>query len=279
MSVTMSPRGFLPTVLGALALVSACGGDRADLAQGHASLTADQCSYFAAGDTVTICHRTGAARRPYTILRTNVASCGGHAGHDGDYIASSDPRSPLYDPTCNGQGCLPAGAPADGTIECCAGLTNVGGVCASATPRLVDIRLVQPPGTWEASGYCGGWYKLFVYGYAADPDAAPLLNGGHRQGLDVPLNAGQHVFRLRSSPFFGGASSVRLTLSDGTTLSADGDVTGTNPAPAVTVGGRTYQITSFETIQRDDRLGCDESAPPDGQPDLFGEVVLTVTDP
>lgn len=279
MSAAMFPRGFLSTALGALALVSACGGDRGEFGQVHSNLTTDQCSYFAARDTVTICHRTGAARRPYTIIRTNVASCGGHAGHDGDYIASSDPQSPLYDPTCNGQGCLPAGAPVDGTIECCAGLANVNGVCASATPRLVDIRLVQPPGTWEASGFCGGWYKLFVYGYAADPDAAPLLNGGPRQGLDVPLTAGSHVFRLRSNHYLGGAASIQLTLSDGTTIMAAGDITGSNPAPAVTVGGRTYQITGFETTQRDDRLGCDESAPPDGQPDLFGEVVLTVTAP
>ena len=106
-----------------------CGHDDLTTGQTTESLTQAQCTYFAVGNKVTICHRTSSARNPYVIIRVNTAGCAaGHVGHAGDYIASSDPTSPVYDPTCNGQGCLPAGAPSDGTIECCAG-TAVGGMC------------------------------------------------------------------------------------------------------------------------------------------------------
>jgi hypothetical protein len=112
-------------------LVSAgCAGDEPSTSQTDEALTAEQCTYFAEGDTVTICHHTSSLRKPYTIIRTNAAGCAsGHTGHAGDYVASTDPSSPIYDPTCSGQGCLPAGAPSDGTIECCEGLASVGGTC------------------------------------------------------------------------------------------------------------------------------------------------------
>jgi cysteine-rich repeat protein len=99
------------------------------LGSGDQELTVAQCSYFADGDKVQICHRTGSARNPYTIIRTNVASCGGHGDHLGDYVTSTDPRDAEYDPTCNGQGCFPEGAPFDGSVECCAGLSPQNGVC------------------------------------------------------------------------------------------------------------------------------------------------------
>jgi cysteine-rich repeat protein len=110
---------------------AACSSDHPPaLGSSDGELTTAQCSFFAEGDKVQICHRTGSARNPYTVIRTNIASCGGHAGHAGDYITSTNPADPEYDPTCNGQGCFPEGAPFDGSVECCAGLTPVNGVCA-----------------------------------------------------------------------------------------------------------------------------------------------------
>jgi cysteine-rich repeat protein len=126
---------WLMGTLAAFGLVAAtaatgCSGDRAGLGRAEDELSAEQCTYFASGDRVTVCHRTSSARNPYTIIRTSSAGCAaGHAGHLGDYIASTDPASDLYDPTCNGMGCFPVGAPYDGSVECCEGLEPVGGVC------------------------------------------------------------------------------------------------------------------------------------------------------
>lgn len=107
------------------ALTAGACADRAPLGTEEAELTAAQCSFFAANDRVTICHRTASVRNPYTIIRTSTAGCAsGHADHAGDYIASSDPASPAYDPTCSGQGCFPEGAPSDGSVECCEGLAR-----------------------------------------------------------------------------------------------------------------------------------------------------------
>jgi len=95
-----------------------CGAEDADLPFGSvtAALTAEQCDYFEAGGKVQICHKTGSAKKPYTILKVSSEACvNSHAAHDGDYIA-------INDPTCNQQGCFPEGAPYDGSVECCEGL-------------------------------------------------------------------------------------------------------------------------------------------------------------
>ncbi|XXX71815.1 EGF domain-containing protein [Sorangium sp. So ce134] len=111
---------------------SAADGDENGDAVGgaHDALTPEQCPYFDPGGTVQICHHTGSATKPYTILRISDQACiNAHSAHDGDYITSTDPSSPLYDPTCNGQGCLPVGAPCDATLPCCDGLTCQDGTC------------------------------------------------------------------------------------------------------------------------------------------------------
>jgi hypothetical protein len=95
-----------------------------EIGQAEEALTTEQCTYFAQDSKVTICHRTSSAKNPYNIIKVNIASCGGHSGHNGDYIAYDDP-------TCNGQGCFPEGAPFDGSVECCDGLAPVNGYCAN----------------------------------------------------------------------------------------------------------------------------------------------------
>jgi hypothetical protein len=113
----------------ALTALTALGGCHDDPATGQAAgeLSDAQCAYFAAAGKVTVCHHTGSARKPYHVLTVDAAGCGGHADHDGDYVAYGDP-------TCNGQGCRPAGAPHDGTVECCEGLAPQGGLCAPVQP-------------------------------------------------------------------------------------------------------------------------------------------------
>ena len=108
-----------------------------------AALTAEQCTYFGVDDRVTICHAMSSARNPYVIIRTSTEGCAeGHADHDGDYITSSDPSSPLYDPTCQGLGCFPEGAPHDGTVACCDGLAPADdGTCAAVDPCLGGSRV------------------------------------------------------------------------------------------------------------------------------------------
>lgn len=51
----------------------------------------------------------------------------------------------VNDPTCQGGGCLPEGAPVDSTLPCCEGLSAQNGVCAAAG---------CPAGLTDCSGAC-----------------------------------------------------------------------------------------------------------------------------
>ncbi|WP_437660827.1 FG-GAP-like repeat-containing protein [Sorangium sp. So ce1182] len=98
--------------------------------EAHGALTPEQCNYFDVSGTVQICHKTGSATKPYTIIRISDQACiNGHSAHAGDYVTSLDPSSPLYDPTCGGLGCLAVNAPCDATVPCCDGLTCQSGTC------------------------------------------------------------------------------------------------------------------------------------------------------
>ncbi|WP_437963897.1 FG-GAP-like repeat-containing protein [Sorangium sp. So ce260] len=111
---------------------SAIDGDDDDEAVGeaHDALTPEQCNYFDVNGTVQICHMTGSATKPYTIIRISEQACiNAHSAHAGDYVTSLDPSSPSYDPTCGGQGCLAVNAPCDPTVPCCDGLTCQSGTC------------------------------------------------------------------------------------------------------------------------------------------------------
>ena len=136
--------------LGALTMAAAACGDfgsggdpaRREGLRGQAAsesqLTAEQCAFFDASGTVQICHRTSSATKPYTILKTSSAGCiSGHSTHAEDYVA-------VGDPTCNGQGCYPAGAPFDGTVECCGQLWpdakgHCADLCAGVTCGACDV--------------------------------------------------------------------------------------------------------------------------------------------
>jgi hypothetical protein len=108
---------------------SGCGSSREESGRDEAigstksALSAEQCNYFVVGGKTRICHATGSAKNPFVILSVSAASCvDAHAGHAHDYVA-------VGDSTCNGQGCLPAGAPVDSTLGCCEGLTARDGTC------------------------------------------------------------------------------------------------------------------------------------------------------
>jgi len=118
----------------ALSLISGCAGPPApppegQLGEASQHLDSDQCVFFDVNGKDTICHHTGSTSHPFTLIRISDQACiAGHSGHAGDYITSLDPASPLYDPTCDGQGCLPTAAPCDGTLDCCTG-SCVSGTC------------------------------------------------------------------------------------------------------------------------------------------------------
>jgi len=100
--------------------------DRASIELRQGALTAEQCTFFAEDDQVTICKATRSARNPFVIIRTSTEGCiNGIADQDdGSYIA-------IDDPTCEGLGCFPEGAPYDGTVACCDGLApGADGTCA-----------------------------------------------------------------------------------------------------------------------------------------------------
>jgi hypothetical protein len=112
---------------GALAVAGGCSAPAAPTAAepvGAADqpLDAAQCLSFDVGGKDTICHYTGSGSHPYTIVKTSDQGCiHGHSGHAQDYIA-------VGDPTCQGGGCLPTGAPCDATLPCCTG-SCVSGAC------------------------------------------------------------------------------------------------------------------------------------------------------
>ena len=123
------------TGAGLLGLIGGCspssvGDNDAYVGSADSALTAEQCDYFDVNSRVQICHKTSSTSHPYTLVRISEQACiNAHSAHDGDYVTSLDPTSPLYDPTCSGQGCLSVNAPCDATVPCCDGLTCQSGTC------------------------------------------------------------------------------------------------------------------------------------------------------
>ncbi|WP_224367431.1 FG-GAP-like repeat-containing protein [Hyalangium versicolor] len=124
------------TGAGLVGLIGGCSSTLVDEDDAHvgiadSALTAEQCDYFDVNGKVQLCHKTGSTIHSYTIVRVSEQACiNAHSAHNGDYVTSLDPTSPLYDPTCSGQGCLPVNAPCDATVPCCDGLTCQSGTCA-----------------------------------------------------------------------------------------------------------------------------------------------------
>ena len=95
------------------------------------ALSPEQCSYFEEGGKTAICHATQSARQPFVLLHVSPQACAAsHAGHPNDFLA-------INDPSCNGTGSLPEGAPCDATLECGSGLACVADVCAAVAPLAI----------------------------------------------------------------------------------------------------------------------------------------------
>ncbi|WP_437911652.1 DNRLRE domain-containing protein [Sorangium sp. So ce302] len=81
------------------------------------------CTLLAVNGKVQICHHAGSGSHPYTILQASKDACIlEHVGHLHDYIA-------VGNPSCSGDGCLPANASCDGTLPCCGNSSCTNGVC------------------------------------------------------------------------------------------------------------------------------------------------------
>ncbi|WP_437323493.1 hypothetical protein [Sorangium sp. So ce381] len=75
---------------------SAADGDDEAAGEAHGALTPEQCDYVDVNGTVQLCHRTGSATKPYTMIRVSRRACiDDHSAHAGDYVTSLDPSSPL----------------------------------------------------------------------------------------------------------------------------------------------------------------------------------------
>jgi hypothetical protein len=180
-------------VLAVAAAVSAAGGCSGSTESGpephlgeHAQkLDQAQCIYFDVNGKDTICHHTGSVSHPFTLIKISDQACiNGHSGHAEDYITSLDPASPLYDPTCSGQGCLPTAAPCDGTLDCCTG-SCVSGTCVDPC----SPNPCQHDGTCAASGSsftctCTGGFTGTLC--ETPPASAEPTIGCH----DAPANSG-----------------------------------------------------------------------------------------
>jgi hypothetical protein len=116
---------------------ASCGSDPESFQSDTSALTADQCDSFEVNGKTRICHATGSVNNPYVALNVSNSACvNAHSQHPGDYVASGDP-------TCNGSGCLPDGAPWDSSVnmDCCPGLIVEDGVCtvpAQCPPGTID---------------------------------------------------------------------------------------------------------------------------------------------
>lgn len=126
--------------VGLFALGAGCAAPLEPTGEVGEHLTAEQCIYFDVNGKDTICHYTGSTSHPYTIVKTSDDGCiHGHTQHAHDYVA-------VGDPTCQGGGCLPQGAPCDATLPCCSGAACTNGTCVQTCT----------PTTCEANGQtCG----------------------------------------------------------------------------------------------------------------------------
>jgi len=241
------------------------------VSQSNAALTEDQCNFFDVNGSVQVCHHTSSTTHPFSIIRVSEQACiHAHAGHAGDYITSTDPDSTLFDPTCQGQGCLATDAPCDATLPCCDGLTCSNGTCAPQC-TLTDLELGAPPNGWRASGTCGE-FKLFLF-----DDSNNLIDPVVGAGLDIPLAPGTHTFGLRGDGFDnnGGSDPGDFFLN---LFSSCGNASNLVQGSVFTLGSSTVTVTSFTADSDDDAVSpC--STTPNGSTDIAGSVTLQVGSP
>jgi len=165
-------------------------------------LSAAQCDYFAVDGKVRICHATTSPTHPFTILNVSVSGCiTPHALHPGDYVA-------VGDPTCQGGGCLPAGAPADPSLPCCDGLVVQNGVCtdlcADVTCTASDACHVA--GTCNpATGTCSN---------PSAPDGTSCNDGDDCTQTDV-CSAGTCAGTAYTCPSPGGSDECHVGVCNG----------------------------------------------------------------
>lgn len=134
----------------AVALLAACTPTEQaadDVGTLESGLSAAQCTQFAVGGKVKVCHATGSAKNPFVLVNVAVAGCtSGHAGHANDYVSVNG--------ECNGAP-LPPGSPCDATLECAAGYSCQEGTCqdrcrnvtCTASNQCASARCVSLTGT------------------------------------------------------------------------------------------------------------------------------------
>jgi hypothetical protein len=270
---TASARRAISRVVLAALVATGCTRELPDTpatSESNSALTAEQCDFFDVNGKVQLCHHTNSATHPFSIIRIGDQACiDAHAAHAGDFVTSTDPSSSLFDPTCQGIGCLSNGAPCDTTLPCCDGLTCSNGTCAPPC-TLTDLEVLDLPNFWRATGTCGE-FKLFVF-----DTSNTLLDPGVGTGLNIPLAPGTYAFTVRGDGFDNnGGSGPNSTLN---IFSSCGNATGLVQGSSFTLGSSTVTVTSFTAARDGDSVSpCDES--PNGQADVAGSVTLTVTSP
>lgn len=185
LSLTVTVLGVVGLSLGGCAAETSEPVGDENVGAADQALTADQCEYFDVNGTIQICHELGNGK--FKILRLNEQACiNAHGSHAADYVTSTDPASPLYDPTCQGNGCLPEDAPCDATLPCCDGSTCTNGTCVPSAPACPCAQFED----WVAPS----WYELCVFYSHPDNTYAQI-----RLSRDVYLTA---------SPLYGGFCST-----------------------------------------------------------------------
>jgi hypothetical protein len=148
------------------------------------ALTSAQCEYFQVGGKVKICHATGSAKTPFTLLSVSDQSCvDAHTTHALDYVS--------LDGKCAGGTCLPERAPCDATLPCCEGTSCQNGEC-----QVVDRcrGVVCNPSDQCHVAYCDGASgqcvnEVKVEEFPCDDGSACTRNDRCRAGACVGLDA------------------------------------------------------------------------------------------
>jgi hypothetical protein len=155
-----------------------------------ALVVVSQCSFFASGDKVEVCHATGSASNPYVSINVSTTACEkGHASHEGDYV---NWNGGACDGPCAPQTCASLGRSCGAAPDGCGGTLDCGGCADGQTCNSEGTcggKCAPPPNAaCRASACCADGAAQFVCCQGPLDGSAPLFVERHCTGKGVCTN-------------------------------------------------------------------------------------------